>query len=204
MFNFICLVRNFFLSSTVTTYSENNENTFSKCHKCDKSKEERTHHCSICNKCILKMDHHCIILNNCIGERNYKYFVSYLFLVTINSFTILLFSINELLYYTDEIKKVFLFLQKMEKIIYILLNFPTRIFVLTIIGIITFFSIGYFFLYHLYLILYDITELERKYKYKKFDIEIVKLSFTRKCKLTYNKLMKIIDGKNFFDLFWPD
>ena len=107
VFNFVCLVRNYYLSATVSSYSDKINTNLNKCNKCDKYKEERTHHCSICNKCVLKMDHHCIILNNCIGEKNYKYFVSYLFLVTINSLTILIISVLELFYYTEEIKKVY-------------------------------------------------------------------------------------------------
>ena len=80
-----------------------------KCKKCDCYKDERTHHCSVCRKCVNKMDHHCVVLNNCIGENNYRYFVSYLFNVTINSFVITCLSIYELRNMFLEFTKVYYF-----------------------------------------------------------------------------------------------
>lgn len=48
-------------------------------------KPVRTHHCKICNKCVLKMDHHCPWINNCVGQRNYGYFVQFLFFTVAGS-----------------------------------------------------------------------------------------------------------------------
>ena len=94
VFSFSCLVRNFYLGITVPSYilpsDIKNPEESQECKKCGAAKLERTHHCSICGKCVNKMDHHCVILNNCIGDKNYRYFVSYLFLVTWNSFFFLL------------------------------------------------------------------------------------------------------------------
>lgn len=47
------------------------------CQTCDAPKPERAHHCSSCGKCTLRMDHHCIFTNCCIGERNYRYFMHF-------------------------------------------------------------------------------------------------------------------------------
>jgi hypothetical protein len=69
---------------------------------------------------------------------------------------------------------------------------------------VTLMSIGYFFLYHLYLNVYDVTELERKYKFRKHDPEIKMLSIPMKLKMVYVRLINTMKGTNPFDLFWPD
>jgi hypothetical protein len=72
------------------------------CKKCDNLRFRRSHHCSICNRCVEKMDHHCFVLNSCIGRRNYKYFISYLYLVVINSFFIYVISGYSIYNYNNE------------------------------------------------------------------------------------------------------
>ncbi len=97
VYNFICLVNSLYMSCITKSHADIiDKPDMRQCKKCDCFKDERTHHCSVCNKCVLKMDHHCVVLNNCIGEKNYKYFVSYLFNVTVNSFIITLLNVNEL------------------------------------------------------------------------------------------------------------
>mmetsp|Transcript_6262 Transcript_6262/g.9930 ORF Transcript_6262/g.9930 Transcript_6262/m.9930 type:complete len:353 (+) Transcript_6262:537-1595(+) len=55
------------------------------CNKCGNFKPPRTHHCSLCGTCTLKMDHHCPWVGNCVGLHNYKYFLVFLFWVTISA-----------------------------------------------------------------------------------------------------------------------
>jgi hypothetical protein len=79
-----------------------------------------------------------------------------------------------------------------------------RVIIISVFSFVVFISIAYFFGYHLYLNLYDITELERKYKFRKLDSEVKKLGIVGKLKMTYQRLLLAVKGTNLFDLFWPD
>ncbi|KAI9354760.1 DHHC palmitoyltransferase-domain-containing protein [Pilaira anomala] len=53
------------------------------CDTCQVWKPDRTHHCRVCGTCVLKMDHHCPWVNGCVGVLNYRYYIQFLFYVTI-------------------------------------------------------------------------------------------------------------------------
>ncbi|EGC31167.1 hypothetical protein DICPUDRAFT_157015 [Dictyostelium purpureum] len=63
------------------------------CETCDIFRPPRSFHCSTCNNCVQNFDHHCVWIGNCIGQRNYKYFLFFIFSTLIYSTYICVMSI---------------------------------------------------------------------------------------------------------------
>jgi len=55
------------------------------CYICQTHVHESSKHCRMCNKCVNGFDHHCRYLNTCIGAKNYKWFISLLITVIVDS-----------------------------------------------------------------------------------------------------------------------
>lgn len=129
-----------------STYQTKYNGTRRYCRKCNVYKPDRTHHCYNHNQCVLRFDHCCGVLNNCIGLYNYKYFMLYVLYVVLLSGSLL----HTLLYYGslwwydlyhDTIPALF--------ILY-----------LTCINISIIIGLALFVLYHMILIIYNITTVE--------------------------------------------
>ncbi|KAJ2870958.1 Eukaryotic peptide chain release factor GTP-binding subunit [Coemansia aciculifera] len=67
------------------------------CDTCRIYRPPRASHCRSCDNCVENEDHHCIWLNNCIGRRNYRYFYSFLFTISVLALYIIAFCLVRLI-----------------------------------------------------------------------------------------------------------
>ncbi|KAH8232698.1 hypothetical protein KR032_012339 [Drosophila birchii] len=65
------------------TPAEGEAHLWHYCIACEKVVPPRSWHCRLCHGCMLKRDHHCTISGTCIGHKNQRYFICFLFHMTL-------------------------------------------------------------------------------------------------------------------------
>ncbi|KAL1560825.1 putative protein S-acyltransferase 1 [Salvia divinorum] len=59
---------------------EGDEERVKYCGICNIYGPPRSRHCDVCDNCVEKFDHHCPWIGQCIGLRNYRLYISFLFI----------------------------------------------------------------------------------------------------------------------------
>lgn len=206
VFHQLCMMRNLFKAMCTIPSTKAVDKTdevdrlknYDQCKKCSKLRPKRSHHCSICEKCIDKMDHHCHILNNCIGRQNYRFFFSYIFLTCLNALMSFFLSFYVLYAFRNEVISEASKAQSKLFLIQYLFKLPIRALLLFLLSIITFLTMIYFLLYHLWLLSKDQTTIERKYPGLQIK-NVNKMKRTMK-----ERISRMLHSSNWFDIYWPD
>jgi len=67
------------------------------CATCKIFRPPRAHHCKYCDNCIEQFDHHCPWIGNCVGKRNYRYFLMFIWSVTLGLLYYMTLSVHRLI-----------------------------------------------------------------------------------------------------------
>lgn len=162
------------------------------CGTCEEYRVPRSYHCKKCGCCILRRDHHCVWVGHCVGYPNHKFFIQFVFYLTV-----LLF-IGVCWHTIGFCHDVFDKTADKRAIRY---NFPIRLLIFTF-EIIFLFAIGMLFGVHFYHLCINTTGQE--------TIELSALRKNHTTTLTHSLYhidvisnIKSIMGNNIWDWFLP-
>lgn len=125
------------------------------CLECNLVRIPRSKHCKSCNVCVARFSHHCFWFNKCIGQDNYKYFIIFLFLHVITC-AYAIFVITGLMMAQVENSQ-----DAMKQLRHEFLARKNRgLLVVASVSFVAVPLVGSFLLFHLYLILTNVTAYE--------------------------------------------
>lgn len=125
------------------------------CYACFVYRPERSSHYKKCMRCFLKRISHSYLMQTCIGFHNQKFYI--LFIISLTIHNILIFVVSLRLFFLDFSSSFQLMTNIDARFI-----FRTYILAMTLISFIEIAFIIYSLIFHLYLILRNETNLERK------------------------------------------
>ncbi|GAA55644.1 palmitoyltransferase ZDHHC9 [Clonorchis sinensis] len=103
------------------------------CHSCRFFRPPRASHCSTCDNCVDRFDHHCPWVGNCIGRRNYRFFVLFIYSLSLYSVYILVFAVVNLVLLYKETQDLLVVVKRSPgSLLEILVTFFT---ILTVFGL---------------------------------------------------------------------
>ena len=139
--------------------------SYKYCYTCGIMRPNKSTHCHVCNNCVERLDHHCPWIGNCTGKRNYIYFFIFLALLNLLQILIIIFCIVHVIKVKNDFNNSNNKLSEEERIPNINSFSLCEVIVslyLIIYSILSMFFTTRLIIYHVYIILNDITTKEKE------------------------------------------
>ncbi|KFM60521.1 putative palmitoyltransferase ZDHHC24, partial [Stegodyphus mimosarum] len=143
------------------------------CYVCEANSPPRSFHCDKCKTCILKRDHHCAFAGRCIGLKNFRYFLLFLFYLSLGAMYAMLFN----MYFIWDVLGGFSFFSVgahfVPFIFWILGYLSFRVFICTLMSLLSIIGVlcvTYFFFFHLNQMLHNQTTYEHIENIRDYDL----------------------------------